>query len=105
MGTNCVASLSVLFLYSYENESLDNMVRSGHRRLARSFKLYYRYTNDLIVFSNKRFSDYISEVDQSRLILENSNKSDHLSNCLDVTSVIDSGGKLPTRFYDKRDDF
>ena len=37
MGTNCVPLLGELFLYSYENEFLYNMIRSGHRGLARSF--------------------------------------------------------------------
>ena len=49
MGTNCTPLLTDLFLYSYENEFLDNMIRSGHRRLARSFNLCYRYNDDLIV--------------------------------------------------------
>ena len=39
MGTNCALLLADLFLYSYENEFLDNMIKSGHRRLARSFNL------------------------------------------------------------------
>ena len=39
MGTDCAPLLSDLFLYSYKNEFLDNMIRSGHRRLARSFNL------------------------------------------------------------------
>ena len=43
MGTNCAPLLADLFLYSYENEFLDNVIRSGHRRLARSFNLCYRY--------------------------------------------------------------
>ena len=49
MGTNCVPLLADLFLYSYESEFLDNMIRIGHRKLARSFNLCYRYTDDLIV--------------------------------------------------------
>ena len=43
MGTNCAPLLADLFLYSYENEFLDNMIRSGHKRLARSFSLCYTY--------------------------------------------------------------
>ena len=39
MGTNCAPLLSALFLYSFENEFLDNMTRSGHKRIARSFNL------------------------------------------------------------------
>ena len=67
MGTNCAPLLADLFLYSYENEFLDNMIRSGHRRLARSFNLCYRYIDDLIVFNNKKFLDYLKEIYPSRL--------------------------------------
>ena len=33
MGTNCAPLLADLFLYSYESEVLDNMIRGGHRNL------------------------------------------------------------------------
>ena len=105
MGTNCAPLLADLFLYSYENKFLDNMIKSGHRRLARSFKLCYRYIDDLIVFNNKKFLDYLKEIYPSQLTVEKANKSDHLADYLDLTFVIDSGGKLSTRLYDKRDDF
>ena len=52
MGTNCAPLLADLFLYSYENAFLDNMIRSGHKILARSFNLCCRYTADFIVFNN-----------------------------------------------------
>ena len=42
MGMNCAPLLADLYLYSYENEFLDNMIRSGHRRLARSSNLCYK---------------------------------------------------------------
>ena len=105
MGTNCAPLLADLFLYSYENEFLDNMIRSGHRRLARSFNLCYRYIDELIVFNNKKFLDYLKEIYPSQLTVEKTNKSDHLADYLDLTFIIDSGGKLSTRLYDKRDDF
>ena len=91
--------------YSYENEFLDNMIRSGHRRLARSFNLCYRYIDDLIVFNNKKFLDYLKEIYPSQLTVEKANKSDHLADYLDLTFIIDSGSKLSTRLHDKRDDF
>ena len=105
MGTNCAPLLADLFLNSYENEFLDNMIRSGHRRLARSFNLCYRYKDDLIVFNNKKFLDYLKEIYQSQLTVEKANKSDHLEDYFDLTFIIDSGGKLSTRLYDKRHDF
>ena len=37
MGTDCAPLLADLFLYSYEKEFLYNMIKSGRRRLARSF--------------------------------------------------------------------
>ena len=81
------------------------MIRSGHRRLARSFNLCCRYFDDLILFNNGKFFDHLKEIYPSQLTVENANKSDHLTDYLDLTFVIDSGGKLSTRPYDKRDDF
>ena len=81
------------------------MIRSGLRRLARSFNLCCKYIDDLIVFNNKTFLDYLKEIYPSRLTVEKANKSDHLPDYLDLTIIIDSGGKLPTRLYDKHDDF
>ena len=105
MGTKCAPLLADLFFYSYENEFLDNMIRSGHRRLARSFNLCYRYIDVLIVFNNTKFWDYLKEIYPSQLAIEKANKLDHLVDFLDLTFIIDSGDKLSTRLYDKRDDF
>ena len=105
VGTNCAPLLADLFLYSYENEFLDNMIRSGHSRLAKSFNLCYRYTDDLIAFSNKKVLDYLKEIHPSQLTVEKTNKSDHLADFLDLTFIIDSGGRFSTRLYDRCDDF
>ena len=77
MGTNCAPLLADLFLYSYENEFLDNMIRSDHRRLARSF-------DHLIVFNNKKILDYLKEIYPSQLTVEKANKSDYLADYLDL---------------------
>ena len=90
MGTNCAPSLADLFFYSYENEFLDNMIRSGHMRLVRSFKLRYIYTDDLIDFDNKKFLDYLKEIYPFQLTDENTDKSHHLADHLDLTFTIDS---------------
>ena len=105
IGTNYAPLLADLFLYSYANQFLDNMIRSGRRRLARSFNLCYTYNDDLIAFNNKKFLDYLKEIYRSQLIVEKANKSDHLADYLDLKLIIDSGGKLSTRLYDKNDDF
>ena len=105
MGTNCAPLLADLFLYLNENEFLDNMIRSGHMRLARIFNLCYRYTDDLIVFSNKEFLDYLKEIYPPQLTVQKANKSDNQADYLDLTFVIGSGDKISTRLYGKRDEF
>ena len=95
MGTNCAPLLADLFLYSSESEFLDNMIRGGHRKLARSFNLCYPYIDDLIVFNNKKFGDYVKEFYPSQLTVEKANTSDDLANYQG----------LYTKLYDKRDDF
>ena len=52
VGTNCAPLLADLFLYSYENEFLDKLIKEGKRKLARKFNLSYRYTDDLVSFNN-----------------------------------------------------
>ena len=81
-GKNCTPLLADLFLYSYDNEFLDNMVRSGHRWLARSFNLCYIWTDDLIVCNNKKFLDNLKGICPSQLTVEKGNKSDHLADYL-----------------------
>ena len=105
MGTNCAPLLVDLFLYSYESEFLDNMIRGGHRKLARSFNLCYRYIDDLIVFNNKKFGDYVKEIYPSELTVEKANTSDDLANYLDLAFIIESNNRLYTKLYDKCDDF
>ena len=93
MGTNCAPLLSDLFLYSYESEFVDNMIRGGHKKLARSFNLCYRYIDDLIVFNNKKFGDYVKEIYPSQLTVQKANTSDDLASYLDLTFIIESSNR------------
>ena len=81
------------------------MIRSGHRKLARSFNLCYPYIDELIVFNNKKFGDYVKDIYLSQLTVEKVNISDDLANYLDLTFIIGSNNRLYTKLYDKRDDF
>ena len=62
MGTNCPPLLADLFLYSYENEFLDKLIKEGKRKLARKFNLSYCYIDDLISFNNKRFKEFVFDI-------------------------------------------
>ena len=51
VGTNCAPLLADLFLYFYENELLDKLIKKGKRKLAGRFNLSYHYVDDLISFN------------------------------------------------------
>ena len=105
MGTNCAPLLADLFLYSYESKFLDNMIRSGHKELVTSFNLCHRYTDDLIVFNNKKLGDYVQKIYLSQLTVKKANTSNDLANYLDLTFIIGSNNRLYEQLHDKRDDF
>ena len=105
VGTDCAPLLADLFLYSYENDFPDNMMRCGHRKLAVSFNLCFRYVDDQIVFNNKKFWEYIKDIYPSQLNVGKTNQSENLASYLDLTFTIEKDGKLSTKLYDKRDDF
>ena len=67
--------------------------------------LCYQYIDDLIVFNNKKFGDYVKEIYPSQLTVEKANTSDDLANYRDLTFIIQSNNRLYIKLYDKRDDF
>ena len=85
--------------------NLDNMMRSGHRKLARSFNLCFRYIDDLIVFNNKKSWEYVKDLYPSQFNVERTNQSDNLASYLDLTFTIEKDERRSTKLYDKRDDF
>ena len=76
-----------------------------HKKLAKSFNLCYRYTDDFIVFNNKKFGNYVKEIYPTQLTAEKANTSDDLANYLDLTFNIGSNNRLYTKLCDKCDDF
>ena len=84
MGTNCAPLLADLFLYSYENEFLDKLIKEGKRKLARRFNLSYRYTDDLISFNNTRFKEFISDIYPKELTISETTESTSVASYLDL---------------------
>ena len=105
MGTNCVTLLADLFLYSYENEFLDKLIEEGKGKLARNFSLSYRYIDDLISFSNKRFNEFISDIYPKELTISETTESTSVSSYLDQLFTRDQNNSITTKLYDKRDVF
>ena len=103
IGTNCALLLADLFLYSYENEFLDKLIKEGKRKLARRFNLSYRYIDDLISFNNKRFKEFISDIYPKELTISETTESTSVASYLDLLFTRDRSNNITTKLYDKRD--
>ena len=84
MGTNCAPLLADLFLYSYENEFLDKLLKEGKRQLATKFSLSYRYIYDLISFNTKRFKEFISDIYPNELNISETTESTSVASYLNL---------------------
>ena len=105
METNCAPLLADMFLYSYENEFLEKLIKEGKRKLARKFNLSYRYIDDLISFNNKRFKEFISDICPKELTISETTESTSIASYRDLLFVRDKSNNITTKLYDKRDAF
>ena len=105
MGTNCAPLLADLFLYSYENEVLDKLIKEGKRKLARKFNLLYRYIDYLISFNNKRFNEFISDIYPKELTISEATESASVAFYVDLLFTGDENNNITTKLYAKRDAF
>ena len=105
MGTNCAPLLADLFLYSYENEFLDKLIKGGKRKLARKFNLSYRYIDDFISFNNTRFKEFISDIYPKELTISETTESTSVASYLDLLFIRDKNNNITTKLYEKRDAF
>ena len=103
MGTNCAPLLADLFVYSFENEFLDKLVKEGKRKLARKFNLSYSYIDDLISFNNKRFKEFISDIYSKKLTISETTESTSIASSLDLLFIRDESNNITTKLYHKRD--
>ena len=103
MGTNCDPLLADLFLYSYEADFIQGLLKKNEKKLARSFNFTFRYIDDVLSLNNSRFSDFVDRIYPTELEIKHT--TDRSASYLDLHLEIDSEGWLRTKHYDKRDDF
>ena len=60
-GTNCAPLLADLFLYSYENEFFDKLVKEGERKLLES-PIYHTVILMTLSFSIIKCKEFISDI-------------------------------------------
>jgi hypothetical protein len=63
MGTNCAPLLLAdLFLYSYEADFIQGLLKKNEKKIARSFNFTFRYIDDVLSLNNSRFVDFVDRI-------------------------------------------
>ena len=105
MGTNCDLLLADLFLYSYEADFLQRLLKKNEKKLARSFNFTFHCIDDVLSLNNSRFGDFVDRIYPIELEIKDTTDTDRSASYLDLHLEIDSESRLRTKLYDKRDDF
>ena len=105
MGTNCAPLLADLFLYSYEAEFIQKLLREKKKSLAVTFNSTFRYIDDVLSINNDSFHSYVDLIYPCELEIKDTTESSTSASYLDILLKVDINGKLTTQLYDKRDDF
>jgi hypothetical protein len=105
IGTNCVPLLADLFLYSYDADFIQGLLKKTEEKLARSFNFTFRYIDDVLSLNNSRFGEFIDRIYPIELEIKDTTDTDRSASYLDLHLEIDSERRLRTKLYDKRDDF
>ena len=104
MGTNCAPLLADIFLFSYEAEFIQTLIKRGKRHLAKSFNFTYIYI-DVFSLNDHKFSDYVYDIYPAELEIKETTDDQYRSSFLELLLEIDKDGRLRVKIYDKRDDF
>jgi hypothetical protein len=102
MGTNCVPLLADLFLYSYETEFVQKLLRDNNKKLAVSFNHTFRYIDDVLSITNHNFQNYVHLIYPDELHIKDTTESNKSASYSDILLNIDSNGRITTSQYDKR---
>ena len=62
MGTNCAPVLADLFLYSYEADFIQGLLKKKEKKLARSFIFTFLYIDDVLSLINSSIGDFVDHI-------------------------------------------
>ena len=88
MGTNCVPLLADLFLYLYEADFIQGLLKKNEKKLARSFNFTLRYIDDVLSL-NSRFGDFVDRIYPIELEIEDTTDKDRSTSYTSTLTVRD----------------
>ena len=86
MGTNCAPLLADLFLYSYEADFIQGLLKKNEKKLARSFNFTFRYIDDVLSL-NSRFGDFVDRIYPIELEIEDTTDKDRSASYTSTLTV------------------
>jgi hypothetical protein len=65
-----------LFLYSYETDFIQRLLKKNEKKLAWSFNLTFRYIDDVLSLNNSRFGDFVDRIYPIELEIKDTTDTD-----------------------------
>ena len=94
MSTNCAHLLADLFLYSYEVDFIQGLLKRNEKKMSLSFNFTFCYIDDVLSLNNSRLDDFVHRVYPIELEMKD-------TSYLDLQLEIDDEGRLGRKHYDK----
>ena len=94
MSTNSAPLLVHLFLYSYEADFIQGLLKKNDKKLFRSFNFTLRYKDDVISLNNSTFCDFADRINPIELEIKDTTDTDRSALYLDLHLEIYSEGRL-----------
>jgi hypothetical protein len=84
MGTNYAPLLADLFLYSYESDFIQGLLKKNEKKLAKSFNFTFNYIDDVLSINNSRFGDFVDRIYPIGLEIKDTADTDRSASYLDL---------------------
>ena len=97
VGTNYAPILADLFLYSYEADFIQGLLKTNEKKLAGSFTFTFRHIDDVLSLNNCKFGDFVDRFYPIELAIKDITDISRSTSYLEL--------HLETKLYDKRDYF
>ena len=102
MGTSCAPFLADLFLYSFEADFIQGLLKKNEKKLARSFNFTFRYVHDVLPLINIRLGDFVDRIFPIELEIKDITDTDRSASYLNIHLEIDRGGRLISKLYNQK---
>jgi hypothetical protein len=99
MGTNWSPLLADLFLYSYESEFLQKLVKDKKIHDARAFNFTYRYIDDVLSINDSKFAEFLPLIYPPELEVKETTDTASSASFLDWLLEFDDSGQLSTKMF------